>query len=412
MFGSGTVGQRRRERGSVHRLLVDTVDRVGLGDASELENRGSQVDDVGELCAQPAAVVDAIGPVHDQRVTSAAEVRTHLLAPLERRVPGPCPRSAVVGIHDCSTPLLQPTVTLRELELHLVSQRDAVLHRQLVERAGDGALHAGAVVTPDPHDHRVVELTQLLDGVDHPTDVVVRVLREPGVDLHLARVERLQIVSKAVPRWKCRVAGRELGVGRDHPEFLLASERLFAELVPALVELARVLVGPILGDMVRSVTAPSREVQEEGLVCVLSSDPVQPLDAAVRHRIREVVRLLLVVELGRSADDLLVLGQARVPLARPATEDPVEVVETPPVGPPVEGPGRTLLAVGREVPLPERGRAVPVVLENSRERHAVAWQSRRVTREATGELTDRTEAHRMVVPSGQEAPRGSASTAR
>ena len=63
-----------------------------------------------------------------------------------------------------------------------------------------GALHAGAVVTPDPQDQRVVELAQLVDRVDDPTDVVVGVLRVAGVDLHLAGVERLEVVGHVVPR--------------------------------------------------------------------------------------------------------------------------------------------------------------------------------------------------------------------
>ena len=158
-----------------------------------------------------------------------------------------------------------PAVALGQLQLHLVGERDAVLHRHLVERAGDGALHAGAVVAPDPDDHRVVELAELLDRVDHAADVVVGVLREARVDLHLARVERLELVGHVVPRGERVVARRELRIGRDDAELLLARERLLAELVPALVELPLVLVGPRLRDVVRRVAAPGREVDEERL---------------------------------------------------------------------------------------------------------------------------------------------------
>ena len=379
---------------------------VGLGDAGELEDGGSHVDDVGELGAQAARLFDVIRPMHDQRVAGPAEVRTHLLAPLERCVPRPRPRRRVVRVHDRGAPLVEAAVAFGELELHLVGQRDAVLHRELVERAGDRALHAGAVVAPDPEDERVVELAQLLDGVDHPADVVVGVLRVPGVDLHLAGIERLEVVREAVPRGKRRVTRGELGVGRDHPEFLLAGEGLLPELVPALVELPLVLVGPLLRDVVRRVATPGREVQEEGLVRVLGSDPVQPLDAAIRHRVREVVRMLLVVVLRRRADDLLVLGQARVPLARVTPQESVEVVETPAVRPTVERPRRALLSVRRQVPLPEGGGAVAVLLESPGKRRAVARQGRRVTREATCELADRPEPDCVVVPPGQQCSPG------
>ena len=117
----------------------------------------------------------------------------------------------------------------------------------------------------------------------------------------------------------------------------------------------------------RSVAAARREVDEEGLVGVLGADRVQPLDGPIRHGVGKVERVVLVVVLVRGADDLLVLGQAGVPLARSSAEDPVEVVEPPAVGPTVEGAGGTLLAIWRQVPFPEDGRAVAVVLEDPRE---------------------------------------------
>ena len=231
---------------AVHRLLLDPVDRLGQRDPRDVEDRRRHVDHVGELRAQPAGVVDPLRPVHDQRVAGPTEVRADLLAPLERGVARPRPRRGVVRVHDRGTPLVQAAVALGELQLHLVGQRDAVLHRQLVERAGDRALHAGAVVAPDPQDERVVELAQLLDRVDHATDVVVGVLREAGVDLHLAGVERLQVVGEAVPGGEGLVARRQLGVRRDHPELLLPGEGLLPQLVPSLVELPLVLVGPLV----------------------------------------------------------------------------------------------------------------------------------------------------------------------
>ena len=344
--------------------------------------------------------------MHDQRVARAAEVRADLLAPLEGRVPGPRPCRAVVGVHDGRAPLLQPAVELGQLELHLVGQRDAVLHRQLVERTGDRSFHAGAVVTPDPDDQGVVELTELLDRVDHATDVVVGVLGVPRVHLHLARVEPLQLVGQVVPRRERLVARRELRIRGDDAELLLAREGLLAELVPALVEHPRVPVGPLARHVVRSVAAAGREVHEERLVSVLRTDTVQPLDRVVGHGVWEVVRIVVVVEPRVRADDLLVLGQTRIPLARATAEDPVEVVEAPPVRPPVERPGRPLVAVRGQVPLPDRRRAVAVVPQDPRQRRAVPRQQRGVAREPSRELADRPEADRVVVPPGQQRRAG------
>ena len=102
-------------------------------------------------CARRAPPLsDRVRPVGHERIAGSAEVRAHLLSPLERRVARPRPGGRVVGRHHLVPPRLDPAVALGELQLHLVGQRDAVLHRQLVERAGDRALHAGAVVAPDP----------------------------------------------------------------------------------------------------------------------------------------------------------------------------------------------------------------------------------------------------------------------
>ncbi len=150
------------------------------------------------------------------------------------------------------------------------------------------------------------------------------------------------------------------------------------------------------------MAAARREVGEERLLRVLGAHAVEPLDRLVGHGIREVVGVFLVVELRRRADDLLVLRQARVPLAGVAAEEAVEVVEAPAVRPAVEGPGRALLAVGRQVPLPEGGRAVAVVAEDARQRSAVPRQRRGVAREPARELADRAEAHGVVVPPGQQ----------
>ncbi len=92
----------------------------------------------------------------------------------------------------------------------------------------------------------------------------------------------------------------------------------------------------------------------------------------------------------------------RIPLTRPTAEDPVEVVEAPAVRPPVERPGRTLLTVRCQVPLPERGRAVSVVPQDPRQRRAVPRQDRGVAREPAGEFADRSEPDRVVVPPGQQ----------
>ncbi len=280
MLRRAGIGERRRERRAMHRLLLDTVDRRWRRDTRDVKDRRRHVDHVRELRSDATAVGHTGRPPHDERVPRAAEMRADLLAPLERRVARPCPRGAIVRIHDRRAPLIQSAEALGQLELHLVGEWDAVLHRQLIERARDRALHACAVVAPDPEHEGVVELAELLDRVQHPAHVVVGVLREARVHLHLPRVERLELVGYVVPCGERRVARSELGVGGDHPELLLSGERLLTELVPALIELALVLVGPRFRDVVWRVTAPGGEVDEERLVRVLRPNAVQPLDAS------------------------------------------------------------------------------------------------------------------------------------
>ena len=88
-------------------------------------------------------------------------------------------------------PGVEPAVLLDQRELLLGREGDPVLHRQLVEGAGDRALQARAVVPEDVDDERVVELAHLLDRVEQPADVPVGVLLEARVDLHLPRIQLL-----------------------------------------------------------------------------------------------------------------------------------------------------------------------------------------------------------------------------
>ena len=114
------------------------------------------------------------------------------------------PRSA--GAIGVGAPRVEPAVLVDQRELLLGRQRDPVLHRQLVERAGERALHARPVVAEDVDDQRVVELAHLLDRVEQAADVPVGVLLIAGVDLHLPRVQLLLAVRERVPGREARPA--------------------------------------------------------------------------------------------------------------------------------------------------------------------------------------------------------------
>ena len=138
---------------------------------------------------------------------------------------------------------------------------------------------------------------------------------------------------------------REHGVGRHDAERLLPRERLLANLVPALIELALVFLDPFLRHMMRRMCRARREIDEERLVGSERFLRLHPRDRMVRHVGHEVV-----ARTERRVDAGHVLIDRRVPLVRLAAEEAVEMVEAragrPAVGRPrdAELPGRRLVA--------------------------------------------------------------------
>ena len=324
----GGVIERVEEAGAVHRLLLDPVDLIGLGNAGRLQHRRRNVDAMRELRAHVRVGPQPVRPGDDHRIARPAEMARHLLAPLKRRVTGVRPRGGDMRSGVLPADRLDPAVLLiDQLELLLGIEHDAVEERHLVKRAGDRALHARAVITPDVEDQRVLEIAHLLDRVQQPADVPVGVLLIAGIDLHLAGVQLLLGVAQRVPRGEQVRPLGQLSVLRDDPELLLALERLLAVRVPALIERALVAVRPLLRHVVRRMRAAGRVVHEPRLLCILRPDRVQPLDRLVGQVIREVVRLSVLAWL--DAERGVVLGDDRVVLTCGAAQESPVVVESP-----------------------------------------------------------------------------------
>ena len=399
--GACRVVERVQEAGAVHRLLRDAVDRLRLRDAGGLEDRRTDVDHVRELRAHHVVGLHPRRPRDHHRVARAAEVARRLLAPLERCVAGVRPRGGDVRRRVVATERLEAAVLLDQLGLLRGIEDQPVEERQLVERAGDRALEARAVVAPDEDDQGVVEVAHLLDLVQQPADVPVGVLLVAGVDLHLPRVQLLRRVVERVPRRE-RVGPRgQLGVLRDDPELLLPLERPLAQRVPPVVEPALVLVRPLLRDVVRGVRAAGRIEHEPRLLGVLRADPVEPLDGLVGDVVGEVV-LPAVLALRRHADDRVVHRDDRVVLPGGAGQEPPPVVEAPRLRPVVERAGRALDVVRGQVPLPEPAGDVAVLLQDARQPRAAPRLRRRVAGERAGVLGDRAEPDAMLVPPGEQ----------
>ena len=279
----GRVRERVGERGAVERLLLDAVDRVGHRDPGQVEDRRADIGHVRVVAANRARVGDPARPVHDQRVAGAAEMRGDLLAPVKRGVAGPRPPGRVMRGELIVAPGLEAAVLEEQPDLLLGRQRDPVQRRQLVERARERALHAGAVIPPDPHHDRVLELAHLVDRVDDPADVPVGVLGVARVDLHLTGVQALVRLIQRVPGRERVIARRQLRIGRDDTQRLLPRERLLAHHVPALVKRAPVLIRPLARHMVRRVAAARRDIGEPRRLLLLGANAVQASRSSCRR---------------------------------------------------------------------------------------------------------------------------------
>ncbi len=289
-------------------------------------------------------------------------------------------------------------------ELRCLERSGAVEHEHLVERSVDRALSGGAVVAHDVVDERVLEDAEIVERVDQPPDVVVGVLEETGVDLHLAREHRLELVGHVLPGRDLLVSRSQLRIRGDDPEFLLPLEDFLAKGVPALVEAALVLVRPLRRDLVRRMRGTRSEVDEEGLVGHERLLLANPLDRLVGHVLGEVVTLLRrLLRLHRRR----ALVEGRVVLIRLTADEAVEVLESAAAGRPgIEGPHRARLPHRHLVALAELRRRIAVQQQRLRQRRARIGANRVVAGRRGGELRDDPHSHRVVVaPAQQGSPR-------
>ena len=166
---------------ALDRCLRHPPDRGRGPDAEGVQDGRHQVNGVAVLGADLTSCGDLGRPRHDAGVGGAAAVGLALPAP-ERRVPRVGPSPGVVVEHVGAAQLVE------SLEVLLDRLRHVVEEHHLVERSDRAALRARAVVG-DEDEQGVVELADLLQEVDHPSELVIGVADEPGVHLHHPRVE-------------------------------------------------------------------------------------------------------------------------------------------------------------------------------------------------------------------------------
>ena len=194
-------------------------------------------------------------------------------------------------------------------------------------------------------------------------------------------------------------ARRELRTGRDPAQRLLARDDALAERIPAVVELPVVLVGPLLGDVVRAVRRAGRPVHEERLVGRERAVALQPRQGAIGQIFREVVRLVV-----RRLDRAEVLVQPRLPLRGLAGQKAVEVVEPDALAGRPAGEGAHRRRLGRRgvVPLAEGGGLVAVGAQHLREGGRGPRDHPGVAVPVHRALGDRAGADALMIAAGQE----------
>ena len=160
-------------------VLWRAIHDFRLRQLRRFQNRRRNIDDMMELRAHLAFCLDALGPMNHHPVAGAAETGGNLLGPGERRIARDGPPGGHVGIGQRAAEL----VVMFQNVLH--GFVDAIEVGHLVEQAIHAAFGARAVVADDVEDQRVVHLARLLDGLDQPADLRVRVFAEAGEDLHL-----------------------------------------------------------------------------------------------------------------------------------------------------------------------------------------------------------------------------------
>ena len=139
--------------------------------------------------------------MYDHRVAGAAEVRGHLLRPLEWSVHGPGPSNRHVRLARWSANFVEPLDRACQSELQADQAGD------LAERSFQPPLGARAIVADDVHHQRVIELTRKGEAVDQATDLEVGVVHVRRIILHQPAVNIPGIGRLVIPRGDARGRG-------------------------------------------------------------------------------------------------------------------------------------------------------------------------------------------------------------
>ena len=242
-----------------------------------------------------------------------------------------------------------------------------------------------------------------LQGVEQAPDLDVGVVEEGRERLLQPAGEAPVVLGQVVPGLDPGVAGRQLGLGGDDAELLLAGEPALPGHVPALVVTPAVLLEVLGGGLVGGVGGPEGQVGEERPVRPDGDRVVEEADGLVDQVLAEVVALL---GRRRRLDGVVVVDQLGGELVGLAVQEPVEAVEAPLQRPLVVGPGGGGLLHRAQVPLAEAQGRVALGPQHLGHRRRVVGDPAPHVGVAGAEVGDRPHAHRVVVAAGEQGRPG------
>ena len=334
-------------------------------------------------------------PRHRHALARAAEVRRHLLHPLEGSAHRPRPLCREVRERLVRSPERIPEVLGRH------RNRDAIEGGILVWRAVEHALRARTVVAADVDDQRVVEFAEIFHGLDDAADFVVGIGEERAVDIRLFDEELLLEKAERIPLRQFLRPRRQPGVVRHDAQALLVGEDRFAQLVPALVEEVHRadLVDPLRRGVMRRMGRPRDVIDEEGLFGREFLQLLHVLDRLVGHRSLQIPAGIVLERI----DGRRVAVQVRLPLTRVAADKAVEILEAHAVRPLIERPGLARLERRRVVVLAEPRCRVAVRPQGGADGALVDRDDRIIARKPRRYFAHHPVSHRVMIPAGDES---------
>jgi hypothetical protein len=195
----------------------------------------------------------------------------------------------------------------------------------------------------------------------------------------------------------------QLCVFGHHTEFLLPGQDLLARHVPAGVELALVLVRPLLRDVMRGVGGAGCPVDEERFVGGEGLLLAHPGDGPIGQILGEGVALLRCLFRFHRRGALI---EAGIVLVGFTADETVEMLEPRAGGPLVERADRGDLPGRHFVALAELGGRISVEHQRFGDGRFVLRSDAAVTRRRGGDLGDAAHANRVVVATGQHCLAG------